>query len=262
MVESSTCRGRRRKVMEKNTGNKALEKGIAILAVILVVFAFIFLIWTLFGERLKELFILLQHGNEQEIGDYLNAAGEKSGLLSVFFMSVLQVVSIFIPGMAIEIVAGVIYGWWKAFIMTFSGFVCGNVLVFFVARKLGRRINDILDLHSRGSWLTEKINRFSPPFVLAMAYLIPGVPNGIIPYIASRADIRGKTFALAVAASSWIQILCYCIAGHYLIRRNIPAVLLVFGIQIITIAVAVTNRNWLMALGGVRKQPEPDNAAD
>lgn len=250
--------------MDKNIKNKsfrkALEKAIAITAVVVVAFTFIFLIWTLFGQRLKELFLLLQHGNEQEIGDYLNAAGEKSGLLSVFFMSVLQVVSIFIPGMAIEVVAGVIYGWLKAFIMTFSGFVFGNVLVFFVARKLGRRINDILDLRSHNSWITEKINRFSPPFVLAMAYLVPGVPNGIVPYIAARVDIRGKTFAKAVAASSWMQILCNCIAGHYLIRRNIPAVLLVFGIQITTIAVAVTNRNWFLSLGGERKQSESDHA--
>ena len=67
-------------------------------------------------------------------------------------------------------------------------------------------------------------------------------------------------FAKAVAASSWIQILCNCIAGHYLIRRNIPAVLLVFGIQITTIAVAVTNRNWFLSLGGERKQSESDHA--
>lgn len=247
--------------MENKPLNKTFEKMIAITLIVVVAFTVIFLIWTLFGERLKELFVLLQHGNEQEIGDYLNAAGEKSGLLAVFFMSMLQVVSIFIPGMAIEVVAGVIYGWGKAFIMTFAGFVSGNVLVFFVARKLGRRINDILDLHSRNSWLTEKINRFSPPFVLAMAYLVPGVPNGIVPYIAARVDIRGKTFALAVAASSWIQILCNCIAGHYLIRRNIPVVLLVFGIQITTIAVAATNRNWFLSLGGVKKQAESEHAS-
>lgn len=235
--------------------NKLWDKVAAVVLLVGVIALMVFIVVKLFGPQLKELFHLLKDGTEEEISDYLNAEGQWKGLLSVFVMSALQVISIFIPGIVVQVAAGVIYGWWKSFLMTYLGFIAGNVLVFTAARRLGDRLVVIFDANKKSNWLIDKINNYSPVFVLGLAYMIPGIPNGFITYMASQVDIDRKSFTQAVAVSSWIQILCNCVAGHYLIRRNVVAVVVVFGLQAAIIFLVAKNRNWFLSLGGARKKP-------
>lgn len=222
--------------------NKKAEKLLAILLLIGVVTLMVLIIVKFFGSRLSTLFTLLKDNDENEISAYLNAEGELSGLFSVFMMSALQVISIFIPGIAVQVVAGVIYGWWKAFAMTYLGFIFGNVLVFSAARRFSGVIKDLMEMTNRKNSLVDKINNYSPAFVLGLAYMIPGIPNGFIPYFASQINIALKPFTVAVAAGSIVQILLNCIAGHYLIRKNVAAVVAVFGLQVILIYLVAKNR--------------------
>lgn len=237
---------------KKSIGTKL----IAILILAAVIVLTIFFIAKFFGSTFAELFSIMQTGDEEQMKAYLSTKGEAGGLFSVFMMSVLQVVSIFIPGIIIQMSAGAIYGWWKAFLMTYFGFVFGNVLVFYAARRLGSRVSDILELGKKSNWLEDKVNHYSPTFVLALAYLIPGIPNGFIPYFASRLDIRMKNFAIAVSASSWIQILCDCLAGHFMIRENYLFMIISFSVEIVLIIAAYRNRNFILSLSGRRKKKD------
>ena len=242
--------------------NKTKEKILAVLVLAGVIALMVLIIVKFFGPRLSTLFRLLKDNDENEISAYLNAEGEFSGLLSVFMMSALQVISIFIPGIAVQVVAGVIYGWWKAFLMTYTGFIFGNVLVFTVARRFSGFIKDLMEMTNRKNSLVDKVNNYSPTFVLGLAYMIPGIPNGFIPYFASQIDIALKPFIAAVAAGSVVQILCNCIAGHYLIHKNAVAVIIVFGLQIALIYIVAKNRNKILAWDPHKSQAVKDTGAD
>ncbi len=206
----------------------------------------VFFIIRFFGPQFSTLYQMLKRGDEQEIGAFLNQQGQWKGMLSLYMISILQVVSIVIPGIAIQIAGGLIYGGWKSFLMCYTGFVSGNILVFIFARRIGNRFLDILGYKDKENWLTSKINTNNPIFVLGMACLVPGVPNGIIPYIAARTSITRKEFAMAIACSSWIQILCNCLAGHYIIRGNWLVTGLAFGLQIALIVFVSCKREAVM----------------
>lgn len=210
-----------------------------------IMFLMIFYVIKMHGEDIMDLFGLLQRGNEMEISEYLHRKGQLSGMFSVFLISIMQVVSIFFPGIAIQLSAGMIFGWWKGFLVTYIGFLAGNVIVFLVSRRIGSRINEYIPDRNDG-WLISHINNANSAFIIALASLIPVVPNGIIPYIAASTDISKKKFLFSVAVTSWLHILCNCIAGYFLLRHDFLFMTIAMGVQLAVIAAAATHRDQII----------------
>ncbi len=227
------------------------NKYLILLGIIVVLVLIVWLIYHFFGDFFVTLFTILEHGDNDEIQAFLASQNEGMGLLSVFLLTILQVISIFFPGMVIHIVSGVVFGWWKAFLVCYVGFVFANVLVFFFARRFGNLLQDILNLDSRAGWITSKINSTKPSFIFALACMIPGIPNGIIPYLAARTDIRAYQYGIAVASSCWIQILCNCYIGHFLIRGEYGWMILSFILEIAIILLAIWKREWFLGKGKI-----------
>jgi len=194
----------------------------------------------------KEIVIILEHNNQEELLDFLRGKSEWTGLFTLFWMSFLQVVSVVLPGMLVQVVGAVIFGWWKAFVTCWLGFVSGNAFVFVIARILGKSVTDALNLDKKGGWLIRAMNRSHPGFVISMASMIPAVPNGIIPYIAARSKLYLSEFVLAVGISCWIQILLNCIAGHFLIRGEYLFTIIAFVLQILLLVVIMKNKDTIM----------------
>lgn len=206
------------------------------------------IIWAMFALVFPGLFSLVRRGDEAGIAAYLEAEGAWKGAVCLFFISAVQVVSVFIPGWAIQVAAAFIYGWWEAFFICLGGFLFGNGLVFWFARDVGRRMTTALPSSRALGWLVEKINSAHPAFAVALANMMPGLPNGIVPYVASQAHIRISRYMLAVAASCWIQILLNCLAGHFLVRGAYLFVMLSFGAQFILLVIVAKNRDLFMKI--------------
>ncbi|MDD6258113.1 MAG: VTT domain-containing protein [Erysipelotrichaceae bacterium] len=229
---------------------KPAGKKLIFLILLIVILLTAFLIYKFYGDQIAVLWQLLRTGNQHELEEYLNAQDQIGGYSLLFILQVLQVISIFFPGMVIQIAGAMIYGWWKSFLICWIGFVFGNALVFGVARVFGKSLAFAFDDHDKkNNWLIEKINDGNQVFVVAIACLVPGIPNGIIPYLASRTSISLKDFALAVAGSSWIQIVLNCIAGHFLSRGEYLFMVFAFALQIALIVVITKNRDKLLKKG-------------
>lgn len=220
------------------------------LFVILILVFSIYYMYKQHGQEFADLFHLLERGDEKEISEYLNRQGQWQGMFSVYFISILQVVSIVIPGMAIQIAAALIFGWWRAFIATYLGFVSGNILVFIVVRVMGNRIQGLIDTEREAGWLMSKINNANSSFVVALACLVPGIPNGIIPYVAASTDIKLKDFAFAIAASCWIQILLNCVAGYFIVMGQYLFLIISIILQILLIIFVATHREQVLKFIG------------
>lgn len=200
--------------MSQKKHRSILPYAVSVLIVVLI----ILLVYLILNRMFPELTGMLARGDEAEITEYLREQGMWKGMAVIYVICLLQVASIVIPGMAIQISAGLIYGWWRAFLICYFGFVSGQSIVFYAARALHRKIDEYMESMKAVQKLTAMINSNNPSFTVALACMVPGVPNGSIPYVASRAHIRVSRFAAAVASTSWIQILCNCCAGHFLIR--------------------------------------------
>ena len=206
----------------------------------------LFLLFRTIGSFFSEIYVILRHGSQAELMEYLSRRSQLGGLTILYFMSVLQVISIILPGILIQVSGALIFGWWKSFIVCWLGFVSGNALVFIAARIMGKQMSEMLSLDRKNTWLVRQMNRHDPAFVTALACMVPGIPNGIIPYIAARTRLYLHEFIYAVAESCWIQILLNCIAGHFLIRGQYAFTIFAIILQVVILLVIAKNRDRLL----------------
>ncbi|MDO5132230.1 MAG: VTT domain-containing protein [Eubacteriales bacterium] len=206
------------------------------------------LIWLAFGKSFRSLLPLIREGDGDAIVTYLSGEDAVMGMVSVALLSALQVASIVMPGLAIHIAAGVLYNWWKAFLLCYGGFVGGNMAVFWFVRHLGKRSPYNISLGTVGTKVLDLLSSAPPMFVVIVAFMIPGVPNGIVPYLAAKTGLSQKQYFVSTAVGSWLQILASCIAGDFLIRGNIMFGVIAIFIKWAALAAVLWKREWLMEL--------------
>ena len=217
----------------------------------------IYLVWHAFGSMLPGLLPLLREGNEQKIAEYLAEQQGAKGIISVMLLSGIQVVSVVLPGMAIQIAAGLIYGWWKAFLLCYTGFVIANALVFAFARRMGGNRMDRISIDGRGRKFLEKLRSTPPMFMVSVINMVPLIPNGIIPYIAAQTGMTLKDYVQAVMAGSFLQILMGCMAGSFIMHGDWGYMIISLVIQILVIAVVLWKKDRIIAWMIARRTGRP-----
>ena len=168
-------------------------------------------------------------------------------MIAVILLQGIQVASIVMPGMAIQVAAGLIYGWLEGFLMCYFGFVAANLCVFLFARRMrSDRIKDV-SMSPTSQWLMEKLNGTKPQFMVAIACMVPAIPNGIIPYLAARTEITARDYVGAVAMGSWLQILLACMAGQFIINGQWLYTVLTLLFQCLVIVIILWKKDWFLS---------------
>ena len=205
------------------------------------------LIWIAFGNKIPGLIPLLKEGDGEKIADYLAQETGIKGVIAVILLQMIQVVSIVLPGMAIQVAAGLIYGWLQGFFMCYFGFVLSNLLIFVFARKMGSgRLREV-SMGRTSQWLMEKLNGTKPQFMVVIANMVPAIPNGVIPFIAAKTDITAKEYVTAVAMGSWLQILTSCMAGQFIIQGKWMFTGIAIAFQCLVIVIILLKRDWFIS---------------
>jgi uncharacterized membrane protein YdjX (TVP38/TMEM64 family) len=152
--------------------------------------------------------------SETAIESFLSRYSGWTGMGYLALFQAAQVLSIFLPGAAVQIAGGLVYGTAKSFFICLASFVGTNMGVFALARthhnlmsrpgsKRNRNMQKVLD------W----INSSDPFFMCMLAYMMPGIPNGFIPYAAVRTEVTLRKFFLSVLFGSLFQIFVMCSIG-------------------------------------------------
>ena len=213
---------------------------------VLIVIAVAVLVWFAFGDKIPGLIPLLKEGDSQKIADYLSQETGVKGVIAVILLQIVQVASIVIPGMAIQVAAGIIYGWLEGFLMCYFGFVLANVCVFLFAKRMGSDRNKNVSMGRTSQWLIEKLKGTKPQFMVVIGNMVPGVPNGIIPYLAAKTDITLPEYIKSVAMGSWLQILLSCLAGQFIINGQFLFTILTVVLQCIVVVIILWKREWFL----------------
>ena len=213
---------------------------------VLVVIAVAILIWFAFGDKIPGLIPLLKEGDSQKIADYLAQETGIKGVIAVVLLQAVQIASIVMPGMAIQVAAGLIYGWLEGFLMCYIGFVVSNLCVFLFARKMGSgRLREV-SMGKTSQWLMGKLSGTEPRFMVAIASMVPAIPNGIIPFIAAKTEISAKDYVTAIATACWLQILTSCMAGQFIIQGKWEFSVLAIAFQCLVIMIILWKRDWFL----------------
>ncbi len=206
------------------------------------------LLYQSFGTMIPELVRVLKSGNEKEIENYLASAGHWDGFLCTVLLQFIQVISIIIPGMPIQIAAGAVYGMFRASAFCYFGYVSANVVVFVTARHIGGSFTSKVSSKFKGNRFTSRMEAVNPGFAVALGCLMPGVPNGIIPYLAAQTKLTCRGFATAVALGSIFPIVTSCMTGHFLLSGDYLFSIITIAILWILIIVLMKNQDRILAL--------------
>lgn len=192
---------------------------------------------------------VLEHGDQQELVQYIRGFGSVGGVVLAFLLQFIQIISIFFPGGPIQIAIGVVFGTLWGFIICHIGYVLANIVVFYSARKLGNRLDQLFsesgNKASRFRFLTEAQH---PSFVVALSCLIPLLPNGLVPYIAARTKITFCQFLISVYLGSIPTLLMLNAIGNKLLQGDYGKVVLLGVLLVAGVALLYLLRKRIFAL--------------
>lgn len=193
-------------------------------------------------------FDILEHGNQTEIEQYIRGFGSIRGMLLAFLLQFIQILSIFFPGGPIQIAIGIVFGTLIGFIICHVGYVLANLLVFFSARKLGNRLDQLFAGSSRTKRLRFISEAKHPGYVVALSCLMPFLPNGLVPYIAARTKITTLQFLISVYLGSIPTLLLLCAIGNKLLLGDYLKVAILCALLVAGVLLLYFFRNKAFAL--------------
>lgn len=118
------------------------------------------------------------------------------GPVTLFILFILQVFLAFIPGQALMVACGYLYGFWGGFLLSWLSLVLGGEAAYVLARKLGRPFAERWispDVLSR--W--DKAAAGQGVLFFAVMLVMPLVPNDAMCYVAGLGTISHRRFAVA-----------------------------------------------------------------
>ena len=158
---------------------------------------------------------------EQALSEYLASQGRLRSFLTLWFLAVVQVLSLVIPAMPVQLAAGLAYGPWMGFLTSFSASAVANMSVYLIARRLVPVIRRLVADTPKAAKLLDSVRSSKDPwFYTILAFITPGLPNGIIPYAAANAGMRPKQFLAAIFISLPFPTLLTCAAGSFMLEGN------------------------------------------
>ena len=224
------------------------EKRLAMLVVAAVVVVTVLLIVETFRLLLPGLWTVFSAGDEQALSDYLTSQGRLRSFLTLWFLAVVQVLSLVIPAMPVQLAAGLAYGPWLGFLTSFSASAVANMSVYLLARRLAPVIRRLVADNPKAAKLLDSVRSSKDPwFYTILAFITPGLPNGIIPYAAANAGMRPKQFLAAIFISLPFPTLLTCAAGSFILEGNWLLTVLVGVVLFSFVGILFFNRTRLIA---------------
>jgi len=136
--------------------------------------------------------------------------------LFFFLLQLLSVILAPIPSNIPAAAGGVLFGTWTAFLLTFAAVAAGSLLVFGLARALGRDFADRV-VSRKLSDKYQDILRSKAPVFLTLAFLFPFFPDDMLCILAGLTDISFRRFTVIVLlARPWGLLFASALGGSTL----------------------------------------------
>ena len=150
---------------------------------------------------------------------------------SLIFMAIcaVQVIIALIPGEAVEIAAGVIFGSWGGALVCLTGIMIGSVTAIMLVRKFGRKFVESLYPREKIDALPilrdpKKRNAF-----VALLFFIPGTPKDLFTYIVGLTDMSIPMYILLTTVARIPSIIMSTFGGDAFSEGNILKAIIIFG---------------------------------
>ncbi len=171
-------------------------------------------------------------GNLQRLQDFA-AEHWVAGALIFMGVCVIQVVIALIPGEAVEIAAGLIFGSLWGTVLCLVGITLGSVIVILLVRKFGRKFVESLYPREKIDSLPILNDRKKRNATIFLLFLIPGTPKDLITYIIGLTEVSVPMYILLTTAARVPSILMSTLGGDAFSEGEILKAIVIFGIAAI-----------------------------
>lgn len=200
---------------------KKLKKKLRIVFSVIFVLVVVYLIVTVAPSMID----VLKSGDEEAIESFVSSQGA-SATIAIVLLQVLQTITIVFPGIPIYMVAGIVLGRWKGMVVCYITYVISNAAVFIFSRTMKETADELMDKKT-----DSKIEQFmhrtgKPKLWIMLLCVIPVVPNGMVPYIASNTGMSTKEFVQAVDIGCIPCIILFVLCGDLLLSPYFKVVLI------------------------------------
>ncbi len=194
----------------------------------------------------------LAEGDEAALQAYLQTFSSFDGYLVGFLLQFIQIITIVLPSVPIQIATGFIFGTWRAFIICYTGYVSANAVVFIAGRALNGGLEKLLPTSGSKSVSSGKAQKLMdskyPAFTVFLASILPIIPNGAIPYAASKTKMKFSSFIIAVAVGCIPTVYTVCAVGGKLNGFDYITAALTFLPLFVLVGILFWQKNNLIAL--------------
>ena len=154
-------------------------------------------------------------GSVEALQDYILSFAPYSHLV-FFLFQFLSVVLAPIPSNISAMAGGLLFGTWTAFFLTASAVLLGSMLVFFLARTMGRGFAEKFVSQKLSDKYLDLLNRKTSVF-LFLALLLPFFPDDLLCILAGLTPIRPlRFFVIALIARPWGLLVACAVGGSTL----------------------------------------------
>ncbi len=189
-------------------------------------------------------------GNPNEIKAVVDRAGILGPLVFIILQA-LQIIIAPIPGQAVAVMAGMLFGPWLGTLYSLIGALIGFTAVFFLARQLGRPFVERF-VEPKHLSKFDKLSTKAGPLVFFLIFLLPGFPDDVICYIAGLSKIPIRTLILISIAGRLPGYLLSGFAGAGIEQGNAWLIASMATAFVIALGIAYWKRkpleSWVMSL--------------
>ncbi|MDD5922466.1 MAG: VTT domain-containing protein [Eubacteriales bacterium] len=223
--------------MDKNKSKKKrltmqnVIRTIGIITVILIV-AYIL------KEHSPKILQMVEDGNIGEIDDYIRSQGSRGAIVMILLQCACTI-TIVLPLFPIYICDGIIFGYLIGILMCYATNVTMNFIILKFARAAKHLTDQVLGAH-QNAWLDDLLRQTKHPGrVFLFASMIPVIPNGLIPFVASRTSVSAGDYIKAIAVGCLPGTVVFIIAGNVILKAIHNPRFLIFLIVLIVVGIVL-----------------------
>ena len=204
--------------MEKQQSRSAAISLAVIAFVILVAIGLVVELIRLYAPGVWAAF---SSGNGNALEACFEGEGRVYSACLLWLLSFVQVVSIVLPSLPIQLVAGIVLGPWIGTAVCLSAGILSHMTVFALGKRAKKLLNTVAVTNPKLGKLMNVLSvSRNRTYVTVMVLLAPGLPNGIIPYAAANSGMAANRYLLALLIALPLPTWVTCAAGDLILSGD------------------------------------------
>ena len=159
---------------------------------------------------------------------------------------IVQIIICIVPGQALQLAAGYLYGFWLGFLLSIIGAFLGSVVVFYLAQILGHDAMHILFGQRKINDMLAKINSKKGMMLVFIIFLIPGIPKDLCTYAAGISEMKIKPFLILSLIARSPGMMCSLAIGRQVMHGYYTSAIVIAVIVIILFIFGVLFRDKIL----------------